>query len=476
MISVEFSRAGFAVVLLGALSVAVDASAADWPTARGNPQRTGCVDGKAGPEQPKVAWVLKSQDHFIAAPVPHGDRLYVAGANVFNVASVMALPLVPKADPAALWTRSTPLLKLAVVSSPACADGKVIFGDGMHQDSAGTLYCLNSAGRPIWQLRLPGELIHMEGAPTIAGQRVYIGGGNAGVLCVERDRATLDGKELDDAAIQKLLDEKWKELQARYQEEKRKDPDTAVPPNEDQLPKAAPVRVWQQGAGKWHVDAPVVVVGERVLVCSAFLDREKSGDRALFCLDAKDGKVLWRRPVPMNPWSGASVQGDLVVVAGSTVNYDPEALKGARGFIAAFDLQSGAPKWQKDVQGGVVGNVALTDSLAVACATDGKVRAFDLASGERRWIFDAKTPLFAPPAIAGGVAYVGDLKGALRAITLADGKQKWALELGAEPAVKAPGMIYGGPVLHGGRLYVATCNLKGTAAGQPTVVVCIESK
>src|SRR5438552_3158842 len=90
------------------------AAPADWPTARGNAQRTGCVDGKPGPQQPKVLWALKSQDSFIASPVPDGDRLYVSGLGAFNVASVMALPLEPKGEPAAAWTRSTPLLKLAV--------------------------------------------------------------------------------------------------------------------------------------------------------------------------------------------------------------------------------------------------------------------------------------------------------------------------------------------------------------------------
>ena len=39
--------------------------------------------------------------------------------------------------------------------------------------------------------------------------------------------------------------------------------------------------------------------------------------------------------------------------------------------------------------------------------------------------------------------------------------------------VNAPGMIYGGPVVHGGRIYVATCNLEGPNARKPTVVVGI---
>lgn len=449
---------------------------ADWPTARGNMQRTGCVDGKPGPKQPKVLWVMPSKEHYIAAPVPAGDRLYVSGINVFNVATLAALPLDATGEPKPVWVRSAPLLKLPVVSAPAVVGGKITFGDGMHQDSAGTLYCLGAEGRPLWQLRLPGELIHLEGAPTVAGSRVYMGGGAAGVFCVERDRATLDGKELDEASIKSLLDTKWKELQDKYEAEKKKDPELAVPPSEDQLPRPEPVQVWQQGAGKWHVDAPVAVVGDRVVVCSAFLDKEKVGDRAVYCLNAKDGQVIWRQSVPLNPWSGASIDGNLVVVAGSTVNMDPDALRGARGFIAAFDLASGQPKWLKEVQGGIIGNMALSGGLAITCATDGKVRAFDLATGERRWIYDAKSPLFAAPAVSSGVVYVGDLKGALHAIALSDGKRRWAFDVGGDAAVKAPGMIYGGPVLHGGRLYVATCNLKGPHAGKPSVVVAIGEK
>src|SRR5207248_841098 len=100
--------------------------------------------------------------------------------------------------------------------------------------------------------------------------------------------------EQDLAAIRKTLEQRWKELQAKYEADRKKDPDFAVPPNEDQLPKPAPVRLWQQGQDRWHVDAPVAVAGDRVLVASAFLDKEKIGDRALYCLDARTGAVRWK--------------------------------------------------------------------------------------------------------------------------------------------------------------------------------------
>jgi outer membrane protein assembly factor BamB len=104
------------------------------------------------------------------------------------------------------------------------------------------------------------------------------------------------------------------------------------------------------------------------------------------------------------------------------------------------------------------------------------VRAFNLTDGERRWIYDAKAPLFAPAAVVAGTVYTGDLRGVVHAIGASDGKPKWTLDLGSHPDVKAPGMIYGGPVVHGGRLFVATCNLEGPFARKPKVVACIGDK
>jgi outer membrane protein assembly factor BamB len=224
------------------------------------------------------------------------------------------------------------------------------------------------------------------------------------------------------------------------------------------------------------VDAPVAVVGDRVLVGSAFLDKEKLGDRALYCLDANTGEIRWRRELPLNPWGGPSVAGDTIVVGGSSIGYDPKALKGARGEVTALDLATGTVKWRKDVPGGVISCVAIANGQAIATATDGKVRTFDLVSGERRTILDGKAPFFAPPALAGDLVYVGDTAGVVSAVSLAGGPPKWTLDLSVAPEVMAPGMIYGGPVLQGGRLYVATANLEGPHAGKPTAVVCIGDK
>ncbi len=455
----------------------VNFPAAGWTTYRGNPARAGNTDGKPGPDRPKVLWVFRSTEHFIASPVPAGDRLYISGLGAFNVPTLYALHLDAKGDKQVAWSRTQPLLKQPTVSSPAIAGGKIIFGDGMHQNDGSYLHVWSTDGESLlWQLPVPGKLVHLEGSPTVVGTRAFVGGGNAGVLCVDLDRATLDGKELPLPRIAAEIEAQWKTLLKKYEEDRKKDPDFAVKPTRDKLPKPAPVKLWQTGVDKWHVDAPVTVVGDQVLACSAFLDLEKVGDRALHSLDAKTGKPNWRAPLKLNPWGGASVLGNVVVVSGSTVGYYPNELKNARGELAAFDL-AGKPKWPgKSVKGGVVSCAALADGLAIVTATDGKVRAYDLETGTNRWIYPsgpAGAPFFAPVAVAGGVAYAGDLAGVVHAINLADGKAKWTLDLANDPAVKAPGMIYGGPIVHGGRVYVATCNNEGANAGKPTVVVCI---
>jgi outer membrane protein assembly factor BamB len=454
-------------------AICVSSSSADWPTYAGSPQRTGNTDNQPGPKSPKVLWVHRSQEQYIAAPAIGGKEVFFSGLGAFNSAAFHAFDLHAVPGKQIKWSKSTPYLKLPVVSSPAIAEGKIIFGDGMHQTDGAILHCLRAdGGLPLWQLPLPGRLVHLESSPTISNGKVFIGGGNAGVLCVDANQVTLDGKELDLPAVQNILDQKWKELVAKYEADKKKDPDFAVPPNEDALPKPAPKRLWRQGQDKWHVDASVAVVGDRVLAASSFLDDEKLGDRTLYCLQASDGTVMWKAPLRLNPWSGPSVTGNLVLVGGSSIRFDPKQVSGAKGEVVAVELASGNVKWQREAPGGVLSPVAVKDRLAIFTATDGKVRVWDVNTGQDRWTYDAGAPLFAGVAVAGAV-YTADLKGAIHAINLTDGKPLWKLDLAADPAVKSPGMVYGTPMVHGGRLYVATCNLEGEHARKPTVVVCI---
>ena len=72
-------------------------AAEPWSTYRGNTQRTANTDNKAGPEAPKILWVHKSQEHFVASIVPDGDKLFLSGLGAFNVSNFHELSADPKA-------------------------------------------------------------------------------------------------------------------------------------------------------------------------------------------------------------------------------------------------------------------------------------------------------------------------------------------------------------------------------------------
>lgn len=464
------------ILLLPTIAIADDAP---WSTYRGNARRTGNTDGKAGPTStPQVEWAMKSDEHFVASPVPAGDSILFSAIGAFNRPNVMSFALNPKDGKAVkpTWNKTAPFLRLPTVSSPAVVGDKIIFGEGMHQTDGAVLYCVPAdGGFPFWAMNIPGELVHMEGSPAISQGKVYVGGGAAGVVCVELDRVVLDGKEMNASEVPALQTAQWKALQAKYEQDKKKDPDFAIPPTEDKLLKPSPKLVWTQGKSKWHVDAPLLVVGDKVLVASAYLEKEKLGERALFCLDAATGKELWKSPLTNNPWGGPSVIDDTVVITTSSISFDPKIVEGAKGEIVAIDLKTGKEKWKKNVPAGVLGCASLTKDHAVFAATDGKLRTFSLTDGSRVSIYDCKAPVFAPPALVGNIAYVPDLKGVLHAVDTKTGLPQWTFDLGKEP-VKLPGMNYGGVTVHGGKIYLGTCNLEGAYSRSPTAVMCLGGK
>jgi outer membrane protein assembly factor BamB len=458
--------------LLAIVSILFGGQSAEWSTHRGNPSRTGSVDGKAGPTKPKVLWTHSSKEHFVASLVASGDRLYASALGSFNSGWFHAFDLADGPAKRVVWTKSSPLLHAPAVCAPAIVDGKVILGEGMHQtDGAGLLSFRATDGRLLWRLSVPGELTHIEGSPTVSGGRIFVGAGSAGVLCVDLHRVLLDGKEAGLAEAEASLDRKWKELVAKYEEEKKKDPDFAVPPNEISLTPPPPKLWWQVGKGKWHVDGPTALAEGKVLVGSAYLDKERTGERAIFCLNADDGRILWQTALKYNPWGGASIQGQRVLVSTSSIRYDPGQIAGAKGEVLALRLSDGAIEWRREVDAGVLGSTAQIGDLAIFTDTRGRLQALDATSGAPRWSYQAESAFFAGPAVTPVGTYAVDLKGVAHAVKTPDGAPLWKLDVAK--AAGAPGMVYGSPALHQGRLYVGTGNIEGEAAGGPTFLACI---
>ncbi|MGD0898582.1 MAG: YdjY domain-containing protein [Thermoguttaceae bacterium] len=328
---------------------------------------------------------------------------------------------------------------------------------------------------------MPGKLVHLEAGPTVGapgtlGQgRVYVCGGDAGVLCVDLNRVLVKDKEQDLNAALANTERRWTELLNKYEQDKQQDATKAIPPTEAALTIPVPKLLWQQGQGKWHIDAPPLVVGDYLLAASAYLDDEKIGKRCLVCLKTTDGSLVWETPLEINPWAGPSVAGRSVLVGCSSIRFDRKLLGGAKGEVVSLDLATGKVRWREAAPGGVLSPVAVKGEAAVFTTTGGQVVARHCGTGRLLWKYEAGRPFFAGPAVAADTVYAADLKNVLHAIRLADGQRQWTLDVAGDQSVQAKGMVFGSPLVHGGDIYLATCNLDADT-DDPSVIVCLSDK
>jgi outer membrane protein assembly factor BamB len=70
-----------------------------------------------------------------------------------------------------------------VFSSPVYADGRIYIGEGEHKDSQCRLYCLDAAtGKKLWDFLTNS---HTESTPAVAEGKVVFGAGNDGIYCLD---------------------------------------------------------------------------------------------------------------------------------------------------------------------------------------------------------------------------------------------------------------------------------------------------
>src|SRR5438270_8102326 len=84
-------------LLLSSLLIGAAACSAALPesaslTYRGDAQRT-ASDGRALPPSPRVLWVFKSDDGFVAAPVVADGAVFVSGLSASNVGTFYCLTM-----------------------------------------------------------------------------------------------------------------------------------------------------------------------------------------------------------------------------------------------------------------------------------------------------------------------------------------------------------------------------------------------
>ena len=217
---------------------------------------------------------------------------------------------------------------------------------------------------------------------------------------------------------------------------------------------------------KWSVpvgkgDASPILVGERLY---AFGRQE--ADEVVLCLEATSGKTLWEARYP----AGRVVTGPAARHPGprSTPAFAGGKVcsLGVGGVLSCFDAAKGTLLWRKQTSDDYLGASTRSDSsmspLVVdgACivhvgeGTNGSVIAFDLASGAPKWNWVGDGPANSSPVVmrVGGKQTLVSLTAKhLVGLDLADGKLLWQVRFEAEQGNNTTPVVDGQTVIYTGQ-------------------------
>lgn len=183
---------------------------------------------------------------------------------------------------------------------------------------------------------------------------------------------------------------------------------------------------WKKQIGSLNASAPAYSHG--VLYASTLEPGE------IVAMRARDGKVLWRHPLP-----GRTETSPLV--------YQGKVLVGCEcGDILALDPKNGKTIWSVPSAGAVKGGVAVNDGVAFIGNYAGQLFAIDVSSGHVEWeassqglSFGRSGRFYSTPTVAYGRVYAGNIDGRVYSFVEETGEIAWSHSTGAE--------VYPGPIV-----------------------------
>jgi outer membrane protein assembly factor BamB len=213
---------------------------------------------------------------------------------------------------------------------------------------------------------------------------------------------------------------------------------------------------WKQTVGLG--DTTPALVGDKLFVLSR-VDAEEN----VICLNAADGKEVWRQKYAAPAVSGPSAGAHSGPRSSPSVSDGKVVTFGVTGILTCWNAADGKQLWQKKdattwPRFYTASSPLLVDGLCVAQVggqNDGGVTAYDLKSGDEKWSWKGAGPGYASPAVmtVGGTKIVIVLTDkSIVGLTLADGKLAWQTPFApagmaynaATPIVDGDTLIYAG--------------------------------
>ena len=140
---------------------------------------------------------------------------------------------------------------------------------------------------------------------------------------------------------------------------------------------------------------------------------------------ARDGKVLWQRPLPGRSETSPLVYGKSVIVGSES------------GDVFALDQDDGSVRWQVSTDGNVKGGLALDDGVLYGANYAGQVFAIRASNGSFVWQSSTQGlslgrggPVYSTPAVAFGRVYLGSIDGRVYSFDADSGELLWSHSTG----------------------------------------------
>lgn len=298
----------------------------------GNPERSGYFSTTPVAQSPRLKWKVKTGNRIFASPVGYRDRLFVGSCDSLLYA-------LAKTDGRILWTFKA---GGEIRSSVAAEEDKVYFSA-----TDGRFYAINAAdGKLQWTFETGGERFHdtwdyHQSSPAVHQNTVYFGSGDGHLYALDHLTGKLQWKfttggiihaspvVADEALLVGSFDGffycieadgrlrwKFKTVGERY-----------FPKGEIQFHATVSDQAVyfcsrdfnvyalniKDGTGYWvyhqqgsWTSVPALANGKLLVTMS--------DAHILLGLESESGKSLFEAPVPLNVFSGASVQGDFAYV------------------------------------------------------------------------------------------------------------------------------------------------------------------
>ena len=237
------------------------------------------------------------------------------------------------------------------------------------------------------------------------------------------------------------------------------------------LDPATGEEIWRQPTRTPLHSAPAVSNGRVFAI---------SDDNEVFAFNADSGEVIWTH-------QGIIEQARMMTSPSPAVVDDVVLVPYSSGELVALRVQNGGVLWQDSLSSAgkltplsslndIASGPVVADGYVFVTAQSGVISAFDLRTGQRIWSQPAGSLGF--PWVAGEFLYLVTTDSNVVCFSRADGKVVWMTQLDVyESKRKQEGRIaWTGPVMAGGRLYVASSHERSVTLNPITGEILSEEK